>query len=245
MDIEDTESGSGDKINGVDGFLVATGVAAIALVPTYAALLVAPQRLADRLDPRQFGKRDWALLGPGSFFVASVLLVILVGMFLTAGLEAPDTAELESARKTGVAYSFGAAIGGTMKGLENTLRSGDFWNAAAIAMPIFGFVVALAFPLRALIGSAAPRFRAVQAVAASLYMVGGLMVGTCAVVIALMVASPLIGRMAASGLGVICILGIVLMTSLQTYHFGQAYGPVRETRLGIACALTPMATGDG
>ncbi|MGB6228597.1 MAG: hypothetical protein WBF53_00535, partial [Litorimonas sp.] len=119
MDIEDTEGGSGDTVNGVDRVLVGAGVAALALLPTYWLLIAHPARLAPRLDPHAQPAIRLPFLGPGLFFVSSLLFALLASSLLIAVIEPPDEVRIEAARQTGAAFSIGAAIGGLMSALED------------------------------------------------------------------------------------------------------------------------------
>lgn len=240
MDIEEVESGSGDTVNGVDRILVGMGVAALALLPTYIILIAKPDRLSSLLQPGSPPQNKAPYLGPGLFFVASLLFVLMVASLTLSGVEAPSPERIEAAQTTGAAYSIGTGIGGTLAALEDKLSSGDFWNAVAVAMPVFGFAIILAFGLWGLIRLATQEWTAAHAVGAALYMVGGLMAGTALIAGLAVLVGHVAGTMLAGVVMLFGLLAVLSLTSVQAYAFGKATGAEDGARLGLASAAVPI-----
>ena len=241
MDMEETETGSGDAVNGVDRILVGMGVAALALLPTYIMLMAKPARLADFLQPDSAPRSKPPFLGPGLFFVASLLFVLMIATLTLSGVKTPSPERIEAAQTTGgAAYSIGTGIGYTLAALEDKLSSGDFWNAVAVAMPVFGYAVVLAFGLWGLIRLTTKEWTAAHAVGAALYMVGGLMTGTSLIAGLTVLMGYMVGTLLAGVVMLLGLLGVLCLTSVQAYAFAKAKGADDGARLGLASTAVPI-----
>lgn len=245
-----TESSQPSLLN-LDWLLIAIGSAILSLVPTFLALLITPARLTPRLSG-QFPKGERTFLGPGQFFVLSVITLVLMGSVIRRD-NLTDDAEVASSMSNAPTYNAGATVGEAMKRfIENTgerLASGDVWSAAMIALPIFLFAVALGCVIAALMAllkrtsaDGPLNWNVRHAMGASLYMVGGLTLWNSLLLILPTLLPMQDFPLMVNGLIFIAMFFAAFISlGWQTYSFASQSGIKEGSGLFFGASLVPIA----
>lgn len=246
MEADELESGSGDTVNRVDQLLIGLGVAVIGIWGTFVSLIANPSKLSPYLtgqaaDANSEGKPK-RYLGPGLFFILSLLIFILVMYLLKVqAVPSAEPREVSEVVQSNAGYKVGYALAQLVDAFEQRVMSGNIWSAVVIVVPVYAFAVALALINRILIGWIAPRWTAAHAVGAALYNIGTIILWMAVIVLIGAVASGSLPRLVMAGLTGVAFLTVMGLTAVQTYQFVADLTDEVDYRLGILSIATPLA----
>lgn len=246
MEADELESGNGDTVNRVDQLLIGLGVAVIGIWGTFASLIARPSKLSPYLtgQPTEVDSvgKSKRYLGPGLFFILSLLIFILV-MYLLKVQAGPsaDPKDVSEIARSSSSYKVGYALAQLVDAFEQRVMSGNIWSAVVIIVPVYAFAVALALINRILIGLIAPRWTAAHAVGAALYNIGTIILWVAVIVLIGTVASGSLPRLVMAGLAGLAFMTVMGLTAVQTYQFAADFTDQVDYRLGLLSAATPFA----
>ena len=245
MELEEIEQDSGDTGNGIDSVLIGLGVAIIMLPIMFVTLVGKPSSLSHNLTGHRTplsGSASKRVIGPGLFFVLSLIGFVLMMQWLAPGADSmPDVSEIEDRADFGAGYEIGKSFGGLMNEFEERLSSGNIWSAVVIIVPIYVFALVFAAINKMLVSLICKEWTTAHAVGSSLYMIGSLLLWFATLLViagfAPTTASPVIMG-TVMGLGFLAALGF---TAVQTYGFvdGLTDKPPSDW-LGLISAATPL-----
>ncbi|MGB3455745.1 MAG: hypothetical protein WBG08_11255 [Litorimonas sp.] len=247
-ELTDTQEGASQpSLLNLDWLLISVGVGILAVLPTFLTLMIRPDRLAGRLQGGRGGDASHAL-GPGQFFTLSVIVFVLIGSLLSRMSERQESpSDPVNSETANAARAFGRGIRSFIETTADRLASGDIWNAALIALPLFLFSVALGLLLYGLMSlcrratGGTARWDVRHSMGAALYMIGGLSFWA-AVLMAISLLRYLDAiPVAAGGLAVIVVL-LAALTGLgaQAYGFARGQGIDEGAGLFFAAASVPF-----
>ena len=237
-----------------DWLLISAGVGVLSLLPTFITLIIAPHKLSPQLAGRPAPGRQ-IYLGPGQFFVLSVIVFVLVGgvMRRDSGSSDVDPKIAENEQ-----FNAGISIGRGMRNFIETtgerLASGDFWNAALVALPIFAFAIALGFIIALLIGilthysgfkrikNPAVVWDVRHSMGSALYIVGALTIWNAIfLTLALTLTSSGLPVLAGGLIFMGLFLTAIISIGWQTYAFAKGRGIEDGPGLFFAASIVPIA----
>jgi len=247
--MNDVDAGNSDTVTGVDRLMVGIGVSMLVLPLTFATLIFRPSRLAcglGRQSSHNSGAIDQeqqnsSILGPGLFFVFSLIFSIIILRWMIPGGEAIETpAVLQNQDTYSSGFKAGTALGVVISSFVDRLSVGNLWSAIALLVPVYLFALVVALTNRLLVGLLNSKWTAAHAVGASLYLVGGLALWLAVVMIVFSLSIIILPALAAVFILLALILTAIGLTGMQSYGMAAPFIDRPDYRLGLISAAIPV-----